>query len=391
MKSFYSGTNNLKEFFLPKINSTQINKFFNKLQKTHHASDVALYSSGRVALFSCLKSMGISEGDEVIVSSFTCIVVINSIIYAGGTPVYTDIDLSNFNQNEDEIISKINKNTKFIILQHTFGIKSDFTKVRNFIKEHEIKIIEDWAHFYEDGPLQSDAIFISSDHSKVVNTVSGGILITKDHIIKDDYKLQLSSNFILEIKTKVTFLLDLMRTSPKNSMNIFNFIYKVFNKLNLTSFSKNESLLRKPNNYETGMTKFSAKILINQFKNINKNLNHRVDIASILNSHISWYKPENISLKKNTWLRYSFLVRNRKEFCRLHKIDERELWFTYPLQGMSYDPKIINYDVSLYPNALFASEHIINLPTHLKMSKQDFTKVIESVTNKNIINFIEQK
>ena len=56
---------------------------------------ISLYWKGRVALYTALKSMGISEGDEVIIPAFTCVVVPNAIIYLGATPIYVDIEEQN--------------------------------------------------------------------------------------------------------------------------------------------------------------------------------------------------------------------------------------------------------------------------------------------------------
>ena len=84
-------------------------------------NNIFLYSKGRVALFAFLKSLDLKEDDEVIIPAFTCVVVPNAIIYAGLKPVYVDIKSTTFNMDVFLIESVINKRTKVIICQNTFG------------------------------------------------------------------------------------------------------------------------------------------------------------------------------------------------------------------------------------------------------------------------------
>ena len=47
--------------------------------------------NGTMALFTCLKAMGIGPGDEVIVPNFTFIASANAVILAGGVPVLCEV------------------------------------------------------------------------------------------------------------------------------------------------------------------------------------------------------------------------------------------------------------------------------------------------------------
>ena len=48
-------------------------------------------SSGTAGLHLCMLVLGLSEGDEVIVPSFTFIAAANAIRYVGAVPVFVDI------------------------------------------------------------------------------------------------------------------------------------------------------------------------------------------------------------------------------------------------------------------------------------------------------------
>src|ERR1700687_3092124 len=49
-------------------------------------------NSGTSGLRLCVRALGIGEGDEVIVPSFTFIAVANAVRYERGTPVFVDIE-----------------------------------------------------------------------------------------------------------------------------------------------------------------------------------------------------------------------------------------------------------------------------------------------------------
>ena len=63
-----------------------------KIAMRLNTEDVYLFAKGRVALYAILKAIGIEDGDEVLVQGYTCVVVVNAILYVGAKPVFVDID-----------------------------------------------------------------------------------------------------------------------------------------------------------------------------------------------------------------------------------------------------------------------------------------------------------
>src|SRR3989344_2142096 len=51
-----------------------------------------LFNSGRSALMAILDSLGLPEGDEVLLQAFTCNAVPNPIIWSGLKPVFVDVN-----------------------------------------------------------------------------------------------------------------------------------------------------------------------------------------------------------------------------------------------------------------------------------------------------------
>lgn len=94
-------------------------------------------------IYALRKAMGIDPGDEVLVQSYTCVVVANSIIYLGAKPVYVDIDLSTYNMNIEQMKEKITGKTKVIICQKTYGLSSILEKLEEIAKDKGIYTLED--------------------------------------------------------------------------------------------------------------------------------------------------------------------------------------------------------------------------------------------------------
>ena len=71
-------------------------KFENLFKEYTGSKHVISMANGTVALYCCLKSLGIGPGDEVIVPDLTFIATANACIMAGATPVFCDIDPKTF-------------------------------------------------------------------------------------------------------------------------------------------------------------------------------------------------------------------------------------------------------------------------------------------------------
>ena len=89
-----------------------------------------------------LCAIGIQEGDEVIIPSFTWVSTANVIEYCNAKPVICDVDPNTFNIEISKIKEKITEKTKAIIVVHLFGLCVDFDELRQTIPSH-IKVIED--------------------------------------------------------------------------------------------------------------------------------------------------------------------------------------------------------------------------------------------------------
>lgn len=108
-------------------------------------------NSGTSGLHLCIKALGISEGDEVITTSFSFIASANCLLYEKAKPVFVDIEDNTLNINPDKIEEYIEKATiegcrskiKAILPVHVFGQPCEMDRIMEIANRHNLIIIED--------------------------------------------------------------------------------------------------------------------------------------------------------------------------------------------------------------------------------------------------------
>ena len=88
--------------------------------------------NGTVALHLALVALGIGEGDEVIVPTFTMIASAFAVCYTGAKPVFVDADPNTWNIDVIKIEEKITPRTKAIMPVHIFGQMCDMDAIQAF-------------------------------------------------------------------------------------------------------------------------------------------------------------------------------------------------------------------------------------------------------------------
>ena len=117
-------------------------KNFSRFSNTKYALAVA---NGTLALDLCLRSIGIKNGDEVIVTGRTFIASASCISILGGKPIFVDVDINS--QNIDINLLEIAKTakTKAILCVHFAGFPCDMEEIMKFAKKNSLFVIEDCA------------------------------------------------------------------------------------------------------------------------------------------------------------------------------------------------------------------------------------------------------
>ncbi len=101
--------------------------------------------NGTLALDLALQSLNIGAGDEVIVTSRTFIASISSIVNAGATPVFADVELDSQNISAATIKPVLTKKTKAIICVHLAGWPCEMDDIMGLAQQYNLYVIEDCA------------------------------------------------------------------------------------------------------------------------------------------------------------------------------------------------------------------------------------------------------
>ncbi|RJQ26244.1 aminotransferase class V-fold PLP-dependent enzyme [Candidatus Parcubacteria bacterium] len=352
------------------------------------------FSSGREAEYALLSSIGVKEGDEVLVQAFTCTAAINPIIWTGANPVYVDIDKDNYSMNPEDLKKKITKKSKAVIVQHTFGIPGNIEKIKQIAKENNIFLIEDCAHtiggIYKNKKLGafSGAAFFSFGRDKAVSSIFGGIVITnKKRIAQRIKKIEDISPYPSPLWTYqqlfhpiATYLAILGFKIYPSLGKLILFIIK---KLNLISkpiistiqspYEKNVKIKKYPNAL--------AYLCYSQLTRVGQFNKRRLEIYNLYRENLKKYKfylPKD----EHYYLRVPVIVsKNRKElmyFCK-KKLVYLGDWYSNVIDPKETNIDKIGYKLGSCKTAEEISKKIINLPTNPTLKDRDVYRIINSI------------
>lgn len=144
-------------------------------------------NSGTDALIIALQALGIGEGDEVITTPFSFFATASSIVRAGATPVFVDIDPVTFNLDPQAVEEAVTPRTKAIMPVHLFGQCCDMDALWRISHKHNLEIVEDacqaiGAEFQgrRTGVLGSVACFSFFPTKNLGGAGDGGMMTTDD-------------------------------------------------------------------------------------------------------------------------------------------------------------------------------------------------------------------
>lgn len=151
-----------------------------------HAVAANSLTSGLIA---AVGALGISPGDEVIVSPWTMCATATAVLHWNAIPVFADIEKDTFNLDPASVEANITPYTKAIIATDIFGHSADMDALMAIAKRHNLKVISDAAQApgakYQGryaGTLAHIGGF-SLNYHKHIHTGEGGVMVTDD----DDY------------------------------------------------------------------------------------------------------------------------------------------------------------------------------------------------------------
>jgi dTDP-4-amino-4,6-dideoxygalactose transaminase len=143
-------------------------------------------SSGTAGLHLCVRAMGLGEGDEVIVPSFTFIAAANAARYEGATPVFVDVDPVMLNMDPERVEAAVTSRTRALLVVHTFGCPAEMDALLDIARRHNLAVIEDACEAIgaeyagrKAGTLGDLGVFAFYPN-KQMTTGEGGVVVARD-------------------------------------------------------------------------------------------------------------------------------------------------------------------------------------------------------------------
>ncbi|MEY4127435.1 MAG: DegT/DnrJ/EryC1/StrS aminotransferase [Bacteroidota bacterium] len=347
---------------------------------------VSLYWKGRVALYTVLKAMGVGPGDEVVLPAFTCVVVPNAILYLGATPIYVDINPTVLCCSAEQIEQVITPKTKVILIQNMLGLSFEVEEIVSLAKARGIYTIEDCTHGFggkhQDvfNGLRSDASFFSSQWNKPFSTGIGGMLVVNNRDLLQPVN-QLNSHLIKPSAKDqfILFILIWARTYLLKGFTYWTFLrlYRWLSKKGVVVGSSSASELEginMPKDYFKGMSSVQCRAGIKALSTFDQVISQRknsgVSVHQWLTSQGKTTVPSE-HMAQHAFLKYPILVKDRALFLQQAEKEKVPLgdWFISPLHPVLDSLEPWGLEVSNFPNAVYVSKHIVNLPLDIPVHR----------------------
>ncbi len=351
----------------------------------HYDGVTALFYKGREAIEYALLLSGIPKGSHIIISGYTCAVVVKAVEYAGMIPIYADISDNDLNFNISEIERLYTSDVKAIIVQNSLGFLPDIRPIEEFCKKNNIILIEDLAHSvggrYIDGReagTVSDYSILSFSQDKLLDSISGGALIFRD-VTKMPIAVKWKHLSVYEKFRDRCYPLSMWKVRHMYNIGIGKLLHNILKRTNFIS-KPVESLDRQ--DFKT-ISGWYATLALGRFNSLQYDLKRRRKICSIyLKSLGDMIHPivTEESISRGTCLRVPILCENRDsliEFLKNKSIYISDIWYDVPIAPKKYWGEFEkNFNL---PNSTAISKKMLNLPTHATMTERDAKRIVENI------------
>ncbi len=374
--------------------SSQRNRLHEIIKQAYCSSSAGVFSfgSGRSALTACLKAARIGPGDDVLVSAYTCLAVPTAIIAAGARPIYIDINPKSLNVECHAVLEAITPRVKAIIVQHTLGKAASIKQVVEQVRERGILVIEDCALSVgtkidaQYVGTFADAAIISMELSKTLSVGWGGILIINNNKFVEDvvqfYAAVPNPSWYSAARDIWQTVISSWCHQPRVPYLLKKYILAVGFKSHIFRPSTptlefagiiGSDFLVKMGGGQAGFAALQWGNFSKIISSCEKNANELRELLTDLNIFIPG-EPENNEVSVAP--RVSILVTNRATTIDyfMEKGIELGQWFDGPLSPMPTDAAF-NYQMGSYPLAESVALHVVNLPCHSRLTKNDLKNI----------------
>ena len=169
---------------------SEIQKFEKSISRYVGAKYAVAVSSATAGLHIAHLALGHPLGYKVVTSPISFVASANSIIYAGQTPIFVDVEMDSGNLSAEKLAETLNsQNISTVVPVHFAGNPCDMEKIYELCKSQNISIIEDAAHALGSNYITgekigsckySDMTVFSFHPVKSITTGEGGVVTTNN-------------------------------------------------------------------------------------------------------------------------------------------------------------------------------------------------------------------
>jgi perosamine synthetase len=167
------------------VQGPRVAQFEEEFKQKVSAKYAYAVSSGTAALHVCYMSL-LKPGDEVIVPDFTFMSTASMVIFAGGRPVFADINEETLTIDPEDVKEKLTAKTKVIAPVHLFGNGADMKALSEIAEDHDLYLVNDAAQAHgtridgNDAGSFDDLNCFSFYATKTITTGEGGLVTTNN-------------------------------------------------------------------------------------------------------------------------------------------------------------------------------------------------------------------
>jgi dTDP-4-amino-4,6-dideoxygalactose transaminase len=351
--------------------------------------------TGRAALIAILGSMGLDEGDEIILPAFTFVGLAHIIRDMGYKPVFADVSRESLNIDPGKIEELITPKTKVLLVVHNMGNPCEMDEIVRICRKNKLYLIEDCAHSlgsrYKGKLIGTfgDASIFSFHYSKIINTFWGGMACTNNKKLASRIKKELNSFKIqkksqLLSRLEVSFLQAIV-TSPMIYSTIFYPINMLFEKIKGDDII--ETLFKlKPQDIETHkyqFTDFQARVGLLELEKTEGYNKTRADYLRIFRKILGNKIRVQESLKDTKFIPLQLVIfckgkKNLIAYLKKNKIEAKDFYITY-LPSVERFSKCRNNSKI----AKIIPEEIIYFPTFQYQNEEDIRYIAAKILSYN--------
>ena len=355
------------------------------------------YSRGRVALHAILRGLDIGPGDHVATQAFTCIAVPEGILATGARPIYVDVEEQGFNLDPEDLRNKITPETRAIVVQHTFGIPAQMSRIMPIAEEFGLPVIEDCCHTLESqingqrvGSFGT-AAFYSYEWGKPIVVGIGGSARINDPQLRRKLEESLADyrppGLIGRLKLQLQYQVHSLLYRP----SLYWPLKSLFHRLSRLGLAKG-NYNPVSTDSEEAAEDFRLTMAPAQRERLKQKLASNVDeysrrsrrlsstITKGLEGHSTILIPEIPAECDAVLARYPLRVVDKPRLIHLAKLENIELaeWYATPVHPLPpTQGTCVAFDPDSCPQARRRTEEIVSLPLHGRVRERDVEKTLD--------------